>query len=120
MADCIEEDQEGMNFIYYPKVHITEGLMFPLLMLVNQFFHYILLHLVHTYVNVIRVLLRVCVLNHRFGIHLRLEEVLNAYTKKRHSFGKYYFMIDAKPLQLVINLPETSKNKPQLMSVKFI
>ena len=33
------------------------------------------------------------------------------YAIKQHNLGKYYF--DAKSLQLVANLPDTSKNKPQ-------
>ena len=39
--------------------------------------------------------------------------VLYAHTIKRHNFGKYYFVANAKPLQLVVNLPDTSKNKLQ-------
>ena len=32
---------------------------------------------------------------------------------KRHSSGKYNFVADVKPLQLVVNLPDTSKNNLQ-------
>ena len=28
-ADCTEEDREGMNFMYWSKVHISEGLRYP-------------------------------------------------------------------------------------------
>ena len=45
--------------------------------------------------------------------HLGLEEVVYAYTIKRHRAGEYYFVADAKPLQFVVNLPDTSKNMPQ-------
>ena len=65
-----------------------------------------LLHPVHTHVNIIRVLFGVCVWNRRFGIHLGLEDVLHAYTIKSHSSGKYYFIANAKPLHLVINLSD--------------
>ena len=34
---CTKEDREGMNFMYCPKVHISEGLRFPLPPLVHQF-----------------------------------------------------------------------------------
>ena len=67
----------------------------------------------HTHVNVIQVLLESCVMNHQFSIHLGLEEVLYAYIIKRHSSGKYYFVVDSKPLQVVVNLPNTNKNKLQ-------
>ena len=33
------------------------------------------------------------------------------YTIKLHNLEKYYFMVDAKLLQLVTNLPNTRKNK---------
>ena len=71
-----------MNFIYWPEVHITKGMSFPLPTLVHLFFHYTCLHPVHTYVNFIEVLLGVCVLNCRHGIRLGLEEALYAYTIK--------------------------------------
>ena len=60
--------------------------------------------------NVIRVLLGVCMLNRRFYIHLGLDIVLYAYTIKRHSSGKYCFVVEAKLLQIVVNFPNTSKN----------
>ena len=84
--------------MYWLEVHINEGLRFPLPTLVYQFFHHTCLHPIHTHVNTIRVLLRICVLNHHYDRHLGLEEVLYAYTIKRHNFGKYYFVVDAKLL----------------------
>ena len=62
---------------------------------------------------IIHVLLGVCVLNRQYDVRLDLEEVLYAYTIKRHNLGKYYFVFDSRSLQLVTNLPDTSKNKPQ-------
>ena len=52
-------------------------------------------------------------LNRKQGLHLGLEEVLYAYSFKRHNLGKYYLVVDAKSLHLVTNLLNTSKNKPQ-------
>ena len=98
--------------MYWPKVHICEGLRFPLSSLVHQFFYFTRLHPVHTHVNIIRVLLGVCVLNCKYDVCLGLEEVLYAYTIKRHNLMKYYFVADSNSLQLVMNLPNTSKNKP--------
>ena len=119
LLNCTVEDRGGMNFIYWTEVHITKGLRFPLATLVHQFFRYTRLHPVHTHVNIFRVLLGVCVLNHRYNIHLRLKDVIYAYTIKRHSLGKYYFVADAKTLQLVINLPDTSTNKSQVNVLLF-
>ena len=99
--------------MYWSKVHISKGLRFPLPLLMHQFFYHTHLHPIHTHVNIIRVLLRVCVLNRQYDIRLGLEEVLYAYTIKQSNLGKYYFVADAKLLQLVTNLPDTSKNKPQ-------
>ena len=64
--------------MYRSEVHISEGLRFPLPPLVHQFFHFTCLHLIHTHVNMIRVLLRFCVLNHKYDVRLGLEEVLYA------------------------------------------
>ena len=58
-------------------------------------------------------MLGVSMLNRKHGLHLGLEEVLYAYTFKRHNLGKYYLAADAKPLHLVTHLPNTSKNKSQ-------
>ena len=80
--DYMKEDQGGMNFIYWPEIHISEGLRFPLPPLVPQFFHFTRLHPIHTHVNIIRVLLGVCVLNRSYEMHLDLEEVLYAYSIK--------------------------------------
>ena len=54
-----------------------------------------------------------CVLNRKYELCLGLEEVLYAYSLERHNLGRNYLVADAKSLQLVINLPITSKNKPQ-------
>ena len=62
--------------------------------------------------NIIRVLLRVCVLNRKYEVRLSLEEVY-AYTLKIHNLRRYYLVADAKSLQLATNLPITGKNKPQ-------
>ena len=99
--------------MYWPKVHISEGLKFPLPPLVHQFFHFTRLHPIHTHVNIICVLLGVCVLNRKYDVCLGLEEVLYEYSIKRHKLGRYYLVVDAKSLQLVTNLPNTSKDKPQ-------
>ena len=50
--------------------------------------------------------------NLQHGVHLGLEEVLYAYTIKQHNLEKYYFVADSKSLQLMMNLIDTSKNKP--------
>ena len=84
----MEEDLGRMNFMYWLEVHINEGLRFPLPPLMHQFFYFTHLHSIHTHVNIIRVLLGVCVLNRQYGVRLGLEEVLYAYTIKKHNFGK--------------------------------
>ena len=39
------------------------------------------------------------------------EEVFYVDTFKRHNLEKYYLVADVKPLQLLTNLSNTSKNK---------
>ena len=110
--DRTNEVRGVMNFIYLPEIHISEGLRFPLPSLIHQFLHFTRFHLVHVYVNIIRVLLGVCVLNRKYEVRLGLKEVLYSYFLKRHNLGRYYLFVDDKALQLVTNLPTISKNKP--------
>ena len=77
-------DRGVMNSIYWPKIHISEGLRFPLLPLIHQFLHFTRFHPVHVHVNIVRVLMDVSVLNRKYRLHLGLEEVFYAYTFKRH------------------------------------
>ena len=63
--------------------------------------------------NIICVLLGVCILNRKYDVRLGLEEVLYEYFIKRHKLRRYDLVANAKSLQLVTNLPNTSKDKPQ-------
>ena len=99
-----------MNSIYWPKIHISEGLRVPLPPLVHKFLHFTCLHPVYVHVNIVRVLLGVSMLNRKLVLHLGLEEVLYAYSLKWHNLEKYYLVVDAKSLKLVTN---TRKNKSQ-------
>ena len=82
------EDRGVMNFMYWLKVHISKGMRLPLPPLVFQFFYFTRFHPIHTHVNIILVLLGVCVLNCQYDVRLGLEDVLYAYTIKRHKLGK--------------------------------
>ena len=39
-VDCMKGDRGGMNSIYWPKIYISEGLRFPLPLLIHQFLHF--------------------------------------------------------------------------------
>ena len=108
-----DENRGEINTIYWPKIHIGEGLQFRIPTRVHQFVHYTRIHPVHFHVNIIRILLGVSVLNITYGLKLGLEEILYAYTFRRHKLERFYLVVDAKALHLVTNLPNTSKNKPQ-------
>ena len=79
--------------------------------LVHQFLYFTQRHPVYVHMNIIRVLLCMSMLNKKHWLHLGLEEVLYAYTFKRHNLEKYYPVVDAKSMHLVTNLSNTSKNK---------
>ena len=106
-VDRTYDDRGGMNFIYWSKVHISEGLRFSLLLLIHQFLHFTRLHLVHVHVDIVCVLLGMCVPNRKYEVRLGLEEVLYSYSLKRHNLWRYYLVVDDKTLQLVTNLPTT-------------
>ena len=82
-------------------------------MFMHQFFFYTRISLVPTHLNIIHVFLGVVVLNSHYDFNLGFEEVLFVYTLKKHHSGKFYFMVDTKSIQLVMNLSDTSKNKPK-------
>ena len=65
-----------MNYIYWLEIHISEGLRFPLPLLVHQFLHFTKIYLVYVHMNLIRVLLKVSVLNKKPCLNIGLEEVL--------------------------------------------
>ena len=102
-----------MNCILWPKIHINEGLRFPLPPLVHQFLHFTRIHPVYVHVNIIQVLLGVSELNKKYDHNLGLEEVLYVYSFKRHKLGRYYLIADAQSLHLVTHFSNTNKNKPQ-------
>ena len=52
-------------------------------------------------------------MNCKYDVRLGLEEVLYSYDIKWHKLRRYYLVANAKSLQLVTNLPNTTKNKPQ-------
>ena len=60
-VDYTNEDRGGMNSIYWPKIHINEGLRFPFPPMIHQFLHFTQLYPVQVHTNIIRVLLGVCV-----------------------------------------------------------
>ena len=99
-----------MNFIYWPEIHISEGLRSPPPPPPLIHYHFTRIHSTHTHMNIIRVLLGVCVLNKKY--ELGLEEVIYTYSLKRHNLGRYNLIVEDKSVQLVTNLPTTSKNKP--------
>ena len=112
VTDCKDEDRRKMNLIYWSDICISEGLVPPSPHDTPVFTLYPT-PLVHILVNIIRVLLGVCVLNRKYDFSLGLEEVLYAYSFKRHNLERYYLVVDAKSLQLVTNLLTISKNKTQ-------
>ena len=81
-------------------------------MFMHQLFFYTRIPLVHTHVNIIHVFLGVVVLNSHYDFNLGFE-ALFVYTLKKHHSGKFYFMVDTKSIQLVMNLSDTSKNRPK-------
>ena len=112
-VDCMDGDWGGMNSIYWPEIHISKGLRFPLPPMIHQFLHFTRLHPVHVHVNIIHVLLGVCVLNRKYELLLGLKDLLYTYTLKWHNLESYYLIVDAKWLHLVTKLPTTNKNKSQ-------
>ena len=58
-------------------------------------------------------------LNNLYDLRLGSKKVIYTNTIKRHNLGKYYFVANVKPFQLVTNMPDTSKNKQQGNALVF-
>ena len=105
------------NEVFWPKIHITERLRFPFPALVHQFFQYMRIHPVYVHVNVIRVLRGVSILNLRHNLNLGVRGPFVHLFSKKHPSGRFFFMIDAKPVKIATNLPGTTKHKAKSLVI---
>ena len=67
------------NGVFFTQEHLTVGLRFPVPALVKQFFHFTRAppNLIHP--NVVRILIRCCVLNHLYQLDLSLVKLCIIY-----------------------------------------
>lgn len=102
-------EQEPFNEIVFGKEQFNAGLRFPLPSLFKQFFHFTKISPTFLNPNVVRILMGCSVMNMLYHLDLSLLEVLFIYTIKMS--GKEIFNLSAHipSLQLVIELPDSTK-----------
>ena len=67
------------NGVFFTREHLATGLRFPVPTLVKQFLHFTRAPPAHIHPNVIRILIRCCVLNQLYQLNLSLVELCIIY-----------------------------------------
>ena len=67
------------NGVFFTQEHLTVGLRFPVPALVKQFFHFTRAPPTLIHPNVVRILIRCCVLNHLYQLDLSLVKLCIIY-----------------------------------------
>ena len=67
------------NGVFFTREHLATGLCFPVVALVKQFLHFTLAPPALIHVNVIRILIGCCVLNHLYQLDISLVELCIIY-----------------------------------------
>ena len=70
------------NGVFFTWEHLAAGLRFPVLTIVKQFLHFTRAPPTLVHPNVIRILIRCCVLNHLYQLNLSLVELCIIYFMK--------------------------------------
>ena len=99
------------NSVFFTRVHLAAGLLFPVPAIVNQFLHFTNAPPTLIHPNVIRILICRCVLNHLYQLDLTLVELLIIYFLNMGSGGRMSMSILSPRLQIVNGLPDSPKTE---------
>ena len=97
------------NAIYFTKEQFNAGLRFPLPSLFKEFLHVTRILPAYIHPNMVRVLMGCSILSMLFNLDLSLLEVLFIYSIKKGKNDIYNFVASLPSLQLVTNLPDSTK-----------
>ena len=97
------------NAIYFTKEQFNAGLRFPLPSLFKEFLHVTRILPAYIHPNMVRVLMGCSILSMLFNLDLSLLEVLFIYSIKKGKNDIYSFVASLPSLQLVTNLPDSTK-----------
>ena len=99
------------NSVFFTRVHLAVGLLFPVPAIVKQFLHFTNAPPTLIHPNVICILICRCVLNHLYQLDLTLVELLIIYFLNMGSGGRMSMSILSPRLQIVNGLPDSPKTE---------
>ena len=99
------------NGVFFTCEHLAAGLRFPLPTIVKQFLNFILALPALIHLNVIRILIGCCVLNHFYQLDLTLVEPFIIYLLNIGSGGWMSMSVLSPRLQIVNGLPDSPKTE---------
>ena len=99
------------NGVFFTREHLAVGLRFPVPAIVKQFLHFTRAPPVLIHPNVIRILIRSCVLNHMYQLDLSLVEIFIIYFLSVGPGGRMSMSVLSPRLQIVNRLPNSPKTE---------
>ena len=97
------------NGLFFTHEHLAAGLRFPLPAIVKQFLHFTRAPPAFIHLNVIRILVGCCMLNHLYQLDLTLVELFIIYLLNIGSGGRMSMSVLSPRLQIVNRLPDSPK-----------
>ena len=107
------------NGVFFTREHLAAGLRFPVVALVKQFLHFTRAPPALIHPNVIRILIRCCLLNHLYQIDFSLVELCIIYFLRIGQGGWMPMSVLNSRLQVVnglLNSPKTEAKGVLLVS----
>ncbi|RVX22176.1 hypothetical protein CK203_000998 [Vitis vinifera] len=108
-GEAVSTEKFADNAIYFTKEQFNAGLRFPLPSLFKEFLHVTRILPAYIHPNMVRVLMGCSILSMLFNLDLSLLEVLFIYSIKKGKNDIYSFVASLPSLQLVTNLPDSTK-----------
>ena len=99
------------NGVFFTREHLAAGLCFPMPAIVKLFLHFTLAFPALIHLNVIRILIGCCVLNHLYQLDLTLVKPFIIYLLNIGSGGRMSMSVLSPRLQIVNGLPDSPKTE---------
>ena len=99
------------NDVFFTWEHLAVGLRFPMPAIVKQFLHFTRAPPALIHLNVIRILIGSCVLNHLYQLDLSLVELFMIYFMSIGSGARMSMSVLSPRLQIVNGLPDSPKTE---------
>ena len=108
-GDAVSTEKSEDHAIFFSNEQFNAGLRFPLPSLFKEFLHFTQIPPAYLHPNMVRVLMGCSILSMLFNLDLSLLEVLFIYSIKKVKNDIFSFVASLPSLQLVTNLPDSTK-----------